>query len=243
MALRLIATRTSKCHLVLKSPKNFKTCIDMKNISTSPEFLRNLSALLCARPPKGFEKFYKDKKPTKDSSAEKPKEEPKSAPPPPKSEKSQEFKKEFTFKMDFPDFGKKGGSGSGSGNFDPNMDPYKTAAMLAGGLAVAYILYMPAYEEISWKEFVNKHLMTGQVHHLEVVNKKWVRIHTHDGNNGPYKWFSIGSPEGFERNLENVQMDAQIEPANFVPVLYKDQMDSGTVMRNLPSLLTLAFFP
>ena len=34
-------------------------------------------------------------------------------------------------------------------------------------------------------------------------------------------WFAIGSPDTFERNLENAQIDSGTEPANFTPVIYR----------------------
>ena len=38
-------------------------------------------------------------------------------------------------------------------------------------------------------------------------------------------WFNIGSVEAFERNLENAQLEMNIEPANFVSVVYKTEME------------------
>lgn len=38
-------------------------------------------------------------------------------------------------------------------------------------------------------------------------------------------WFEIGSVEAFERNLENAQLENNIEPTNFVPVVYKSETE------------------
>jgi len=38
-------------------------------------------------------------------------------------------------------------------------------------------------------------------------------------------WFNIGSVEAFERNLENAQLELNIEPANFVSVVYKSEVE------------------
>jgi len=38
-------------------------------------------------------------------------------------------------------------------------------------------------------------------------------------------WFNIGSVEAFERNLENAQLEMNVEPANFVSVVYKSEME------------------
>ena len=38
-------------------------------------------------------------------------------------------------------------------------------------------------------------------------------------------WFNIGSVESFERNLENAQLEINIEPSNFVSVVYKSETE------------------
>ena len=83
------------------------------------------------------------------------------------------------------------------------------------------------YKEITWKEFINNYLSRGIVDKLEVVNKKWVRIRfvSGAGDPGNVLWFNIGSVDTFERNLENIQLEMNIEPTNFVPVVYKSEMD------------------
>ncbi len=86
---------------------------------------------------------------------------------------------------------------------------------------------------------------------LEVVNKKWVRVvlknseqvkqvHTiflnyfeqfklieleHCAKKLP--WFSIGSVDAFERNLESAQSELGLDTMNnnYVPVLYRDEAD------------------
>jgi AFG3 family protein len=84
------------------------------------------------------------------------------------------------------------------------------------------------YKEITWKEFITNYLSRGIVDKLEVVNKKWVRVRFLPGNaieGGNVLWFNIGSVDTFERNLENIQLEMNIEPPNFVPVVYKTEMD------------------
>jgi AFG3 family protein len=89
------------------------------------------------------------------------------------------------------------------------------------------------------------------VDRLEVVNKKWVRVvlknseqvkqvHTiflnyfeqfklieleHCVKKLP--WFSIGSVDAFERNLESAQSELGLDTMNnnYVPVLYRDEAD------------------
>ena len=58
--------------------------------------------------------------------------------------------------------------------------------------------------------------------------------------NTPY--FNIGSVDAFERNLENAQIEMNIEPSNFVPVVYKSEMDAASLGGLLPTLLTIGNF-
>lgn len=52
-------------------------------------------------------------------------------------------------------------------------------------------------------------------------------------------WFNIGSVDSFERNLENAQVELNVEAQNFVPVVYKTEMDSSSFSGILPTLLTI----
>ena len=99
----------------------------------------------------------------------------------------------------------------------------KQAALAAIAVAFMYYLHVQGqYTEISWKDFVNSYLLRSKVDRLVVVNNKWVRIQLTDGSAGSQTlWFAIGSSDTFERNLENAQVDAGIEPANFTPVIYR----------------------
>jgi AFG3 family protein len=99
-----------------------------------------------------------------------------------------------------------------------------------------------SYHEITWKEFVNSYLSRGNVERLVVVNSKWVRVELLDGNaEGQNLWFTIGSVDTFERNLENAQLDLQMESSRFIPVLYKSQIEAGNVLGAIPTLLILGF--
>jgi len=55
-------------------------------------------------------------------------------------------------------------------------------------------------------------------------------------------WFNIGSVDSFERNLENAQMDMSIEPPNFIPVVYKSELEAASVTGILPTLLIIGIF-
>merc|ERR1711892_1537194 len=131
----------------------------------------------CSKPPKGFEKFFKDKpKSGGGTKAEAPRPEvPKSAtgskesskpklprPPPakPNQDLSELFKKGFS--------GGKEAGGGGMGNMsDP--EKRKMASMVGLGLATVLglaLLNQSKYREISWKEFVGTYLSTGRVEKL-----------------------------------------------------------------------------
>lgn len=47
--------------------------------------------------------------------------------------------------------------------------------------------------------------------------------------------------DSFERNLENAQMDMNIEPPNFVPVIYKTEIEASSLSGILPTLLIIGF--
>jgi AFG3 family protein len=97
------------------------------------------------------------------------------------------------------------------------------------------------YREISWKEFVESHLARDNVDRLEVVNNKWVKVVSKSGVDTEVLWFSIGSVDTFERNLENAQNDLGIEAARTVAVLYKSQVEMSSVFSLLPTLLMVGF--
>lgn len=87
------------------------------------------------------------------------------------------------------------------------------------------------------------YLSRGIVEKLEVVNKKWVRVKLSPGNSASdgVLWFNIGSVDSFERNLENSQTDLNIEPVNFIPVIYRTELEASSLSGLLPTLLIIGF--
>merc|ERR1719220_1842230 len=125
-----------------------------------------------------------------------------------------------------------------------DQDKQKMLQMIGIGVAgvVGLILMNESrYREISWKEFVTTYLSAGRVERLEVVNSKWVKVQLNSGVDSEVLWFSIGSVETFERNLDSAQSDLGIDAARWVPVLYKSQMEMSSLMSALPTLLILGF--
>lgn len=223
--------------------------------SSSP-FLKSVLRqfrLYCQKPPKGFEKYFKPggakKEPPKNESGVK--EGKQEAPPSSKPSTGQSSRPGPSRPGDQWPFGVFGGgprAGPGGGKpFGEGGEKEKW--ILFGALGVVGVVgvlayYEMGYTEIAWKEFVNNYLSRGIVEKLEVVNKKWVRVKLVPGNNvngNSILWFNIGSVDSFERNLENAQTEMNIEPANYVPVIYKTEIEAASLSGMLPTLLIIGF--
>ncbi|XP_064466930.1 AFG3-like protein 2 isoform X2 [Ornithodoros turicata] len=201
---------------------------------------------LCEKPPKGFEKYFPGSKKSESEegskqAGDKPSEAPKDAPSRSAQPKGAPSSKPPQWNFSF------GGQGKSSRNpFNPDDQNRMVTVALVTTLGILGLLAFNEmrYKEITWKEFVNSYLARGIIEKLEVINKKWVRVrllpgNQIDGNN--VLWFNIGSVDTFERNLENVQLEFNIEPPNFVPVIYKNEMDGSSVISLLPTLLLFGF--
>jgi len=135
-----------------------------------------------------------------------------------------------------------GGAGGGSGGMNDG-DKQKWMQLIGMGVVTAAglaIMNASRYREISWKEFVTSYLATGRVEKLEVINSKWVKVQM-NSMDSEVLWFSIGSVDTFERNLESAHQDLGFDAARVVPVLYKTQMEMSSVVSSLPTLLLLGF--
>lgn len=199
----------------------------------------------CARPPKGFEKFFPNAK--NDKKADDSKEEPKDV-----------------NKREQHSSGGSGGSGGG-GNKGGKKDKEGWWTRLSKGeipwedrefvgwfftsvgfwFLMIYFLMKKQPVEITWKEFVNNYLAEGLVDQLQVVNKRYVKVFLTSSKTlweKSYIWFNIGSVDSFERNLEAVQQELGIEPENRIPVVYKVEGDGTSLLHLLPTILLLGFF-
>ncbi|CAN0328476.1 unnamed protein product [Lampetra planeri] len=117
---------------------------------------------------------------------------------------------------------------------------FLTAAAWAGG--IYYFFLRDVYREISWKEFLNLYLAKGAVERLEVVNKHYVRVVLHPDQaslDGAQLWFTIGSVDTFERNLETVQQEMGLEPEQRASVIYTTQSDGSFLLSMLPTVLII----
>lgn len=195
----------------------------------------------CKKPPKGFEKYFQpntsqkqSKTPDKDGAPS-----PSKSTPPPSKPSSQDKWNIDMFSKSAP------GGGGGRGGYE-GQDREKW--MMFGAFGVVTLLASIAYfelryKEISWRDFVNQYLNKGIVDKLEVINKKWVRVRLQPGSSleGKITWFAIGSVDSFERNLENAQIEMNIDPPNFVPVIYKTEVEAASLSGMLPTLLIIGF--
>lgn len=125
--------------------------------------------------------------------------------------------------------------------------------------------FLNIHFQISFQEFKNKLLEAGLVDRIVVTNKSVAKVYVRssapspdqigdDAVQGPvagrndrrntslYKYyFNIGSVESFEEKLEEAQEALRIDPHNYVPVTYVDELNwFQEVMRFGPTVLLLA---
>lgn len=53
-------------------------------------------------------------------------------------------------------------------------------------------------------------------------------------------WFNIGSVDSFERNLTTAQLEKNYDSSEFIPVIYKSEIEASTIIGSLPTLLFVA---
>ncbi|TMW86059.1 hypothetical protein EJD97_021991 [Solanum chilense] len=164
--------------------------------------------------------------------------------------------------------GKEEGSGE-QGNPQENfikLNYNLLAPLLFIGFILSSILMSPReQQEISFQEFKNKLLEAGLVDRIVVTNKSVAKVYVRSSAPGPdqigddavqgpvavrndrrntslYKYyFNIGSVESFEEKLEEAQESLRIDPHNYVPVTYVDELNwFQEVMRFGPTVLLLA---
>lgn len=202
----------------------------------------------CQKPPRGFEKYFRG------ASKQGPKQQPQQkadTPPPQQQSPNKPSTPKDPFNLSLFGSGSKSGKGGGRGGGGKPLGEgsdrdrwVAMAALAAMGLLGVAAIYQMGYKEITWKEFSKNYLAKGIVEKLEVINKKWVRVKLMPGNQvegATILWFSIGSVDAFERNVETAQMEAGIEPSNFIPVVYKNELEPATLTSFLPTLLIIGF--
>nr|XP_020740920.1 AFG3-like protein 1 isoform X2 [Odocoileus virginianus texanus] len=121
----------------------------------------------------------------------------------------------------------------------------RSLAVLGAGVAAGflYFYFRDPGKEITWKHFVQYYLARGLVDRLEVVNKQFVRVIPTPGTSPEkYAWFSIGSVDTFERNLQTAQWELGIEPPNQTAVVYTTESDGSFLRSLVPTLLLIGIF-
>ncbi|XP_032682461.1 AFG3-like protein 2 [Odontomachus brunneus] len=259
MAHQLLSSASKLERLILKSTQKgyFDTFQLRRHLSllkndaiiSTIEQLQQKWRLFCKQPPKGFEKFYKPgetksaenvgKKTEKASSKKATTQKPSSSSSSSSTSKDSGF--QWIFKV-FGDSTQRGSKGFEGGDKDRTFMILSAIGM--SGL-IAYIFTQDFNQkEITWREFIYNYLGKGLVEKLEVVNKKWVRVRLMPGNTvdgSDTLWFNIGSTDTFERNLENAQIELNIGPENYIPVVYKNEVESINLLSYLPQILMLGF--
>ncbi|XP_037828708.1 AFG3-like protein 2 [Lucilia sericata] len=223
-------------------------------------YLLEQISYFCKKPPKGFEKYFEQgksgAKPTASTAGESAATDKKSSGETPATKSTatppqQPAKNDWNFGM-FANTNKQQGGGGRGGQGRPlgeggegNREKWLVfGAVGAVALLGSFAFFEMGYKEISWKEFVTNYLNKGLVEKLEVVNKKWVRVRLMPGNSqdaGGVLWFNIGSVDSFERNLENAQSEQGVEPLNYVPVIYRTEVEPSSLTGLLPTLLIIGF--
>ncbi|KAK7203279.1 peptidase family M41-domain-containing protein [Myxozyma melibiosi] len=111
---------------------------------------------------------------------------------------------------------------------------------------IFYIIYLllegPGGRELTWQEFRVSLLDKGYVDRLTVVNRQFVRVTLKPSADSvalSSAWFfTIGSVESFERNLEEAQNDLGIRTTERIPVNYIDERGiMNTLLALLPTVI------
>ncbi|KAK9467043.1 peptidase family M41-domain-containing protein [Lipomyces arxii] len=132
-----------------------------------------------------------------------------------------------------------------SNDFEFSFNPSANHFFLA---AIAfYILYLvlsetPTGRELTWQEFRVSLLDKGFVERLTVINHELVRVklkNNADSLANASNWFfTIGSVDSFEHNLEEAQRELRIPSQDRIPVNYVDERMFWTTLYSfIPTLL------
>lgn len=183
------------------------------------------------KPPKGFERYYKNKKgqgqPEKPEKPEKPKETGRTS-------ESQSSKKE----------GPKEDPKSPTGL--DNQRVVRVSLLTMAGVLVLSLLNQDRRNEgeITSQELLKDYLMKGLVAKIQIVNKTFCRVHLRpevQGGDAPKTLtIQLGSPETFEAKLEQAQHDLGIPSVEQIPIQYVEESDFlSDLLPQLPGLLFL----
>ncbi|EDW68950.1 mitochondrial inner membrane m-AAA protease component AFG3L2 [Drosophila virilis] len=270
MAFRLLSSARAMKSLMKRSYTHAPLTDKLQRSSASFElmplvrYIVEQLQLFCKKPPKGFEKYFEaggksgkpkaaaeaDKKPPSGGKPPTSGGSSKSKPPAIKPSTASDTKSDWNFGM-FSNSsrgpGARGGGTPGGRPLGEGGGGDRERWILFGAIGAVVLIgsfafFEMGYKEISWKEFVNSYLSKGLVEKLEVVNKKWVRVRLQPSQSSSgVMWFNIGSVDSFERNLETAQTEQGVESINFVPVIYRNEVEASSLTGLLPTLLIIGF--
>jgi AFG3 family protein len=134
---------------------------------------------------------------------------------------------------------------------DPKPPEVPNANLVLGALVTTYFLYKVTSpsenaRELTWQAFRSQLLDKGLVDKLEVINRNRVRVYLRSESNslgispGNVFFFTIGSVDSFEHQLDNAQKELGIPPSERIPVAYRDVVSIGqTLLHFAPTLLII----
>lgn len=210
-----------------------------------------LAARLCSseggpqKPPKGFERFYRqtERKAEEQGGKEAGKTESKG------DGKAQDAKDKGSGPSE--KAASKGGASSGgskSGKGPANKIPEQPTPetmrqMIAAAVVTMMLIYMygdnkPAREEITIQEMIKEYLIKGEVEKVQIVNNDLCRVYLRSGKE---LQISLGNLEVFEAKVEQVQRELGLSPLDFVPIQYVTETSfMDDILPHLPTLLIFA---
>lgn len=191
-----------------------------------------------ANKPKGFEKFFKDgnSKKKDDDSDKKSTEasEPKKKSADTSTKKKYEYEFEWNFKLP--------SSSQSSKFFKDNPDSQWSIAVILAVLGLGIFTYIQSLRaqriKMTWKEFVQKYLVSNQVESIVVDEKTAIA----KVSSLPDKVvvFEIGSMESLEHNLENIQNELGIDFHNRVYAQYSNGNTIGKTLYRFADIILMA---
>ncbi|OAD66538.1 hypothetical protein PHYBLDRAFT_178419 [Phycomyces blakesleeanus NRRL 1555(-)] len=141
------------------------------------------------------------------------------------------------------------GTGGSGGSKPPDFQMNTPTIMLTA--AATYMLWKATAppensRELTWQSFRSQLMDKGMVDRLDVLNRSRVRVHLRPdaGSLGVSPntvfYFSIGSVDSFEHNLEEAQNQLGIPSDERIPVAYRDEVSLlNTLLHFAPTLLII----
>lgn len=226
-------------------------CLIVEALSRPPTTLRAWSRLL-SKVPKGFENFYPkgDKSDKAASDAEKSESQAKES-------RGEEEVNDAKLKSDGGGSGSGGGDGNGEGpkrkkkkKKDDDFTVYEinlpTLAFLGLGAFVMLLSVLSPREkggqEVTFQEFKRDYLEAGKVSKVEITNNTRCNVYL-EGSDRVAVWFSVGSVDSLERQLDDAQYDLGLHPRQFVTVQFVTETNWASEMLKLtPHLVILGLW-